>query len=378
MAEADLTIRLYPSVGELPAAQWDALAGPGNPFMAHAFLSALEDSGSVGPGTGWSPAPLALEDGAGRLLGALPAYAKSHSQGEYVFDHAWADAWERAGGDYYPKLQIAAPFTPATGPRLLLSDPGYAVPLLRAAETVCRRNGFSSAHATFVEPAQLPLFEQAGWLARSDIQFHWFNRGYASFDEFLAALSSRKRKAIRKERAAARDGIEIRALSGSEIRRAHWDAFWRFYQDTGARKWGSPYLTRAAFDLLGERMGERILLVLAFAEGRAIAGALNFIGGEALYGRYWGCLVERPFLHFELCYYQAIEAAIERRLARVEAGAQGGHKLARGYEPVQTWSMHWIADPGFRAAVADFLERERRGVAQDRLLLGERAPFRKG
>ena len=378
MAEADLTVRVAPAVGALPAAQWDALAGPGNPFMAHAFLSALEDSGSVGPGTGWSPAPLVLEDAAGHLLGALPAYAKGHSQGEYVFDHVWADAWQRAGGSYYPKLQIAAPFTPATGPRLLLSDPAYAAPLLGAAEQLCRLQGFSSAHATFVEPAQLPLFEQAGWLARSDIQFHWHNRGYGSFDDFLADLASRKRKAIRKERLAANDGVEIRAMTGAAIRPGHWDAFWLFYQDTGARKWGHPYLTRSAFDLFGERMAECILLILAFEDGRPIAGALNFIGDEAIYGRYWGCLVDRPFLHFELCYYRAIDAAIALGLARVEAGAQGGHKLARGYEPVETWSMHWIADPGFRAAVADFLERERAGVAQDRLFLADRTPFRKG
>jgi len=377
MADGDLTVRLAGAVGALPAAQWDALAGPGNPFTSHAFLTALEDSESVGPGTGWTPAPLVLEDHAGNLLGALPAYAKSHSQGEYVFDHAWADAWHRAGGHYYPKLQIAVPFTPATGPRLLLADPAYAAPLLRAAENLCRRHGFSSAHATFIEPAQLPLFEAAGWLARSDIQFHWLNRGYAGFDDFLAALSSRKRKAIRKEREAAQQGVEIRALSGADIRPEHWDAFWQFYQDTGSRKWGSPYLTRRAFDLLGERMGERILLVLALADGRPIAGALNFIGRDALYGRYWGCLVDKPFLHFELCYYQAIDAAIARGLARVEAGAQGGHKLARGYEPVRTWSMHWIADPGFRAAVAEFLERERAGVAQDRNYLGDRTPFRK-
>ncbi len=378
MADADLTVRIAASVGALPAAEWDALAGADNPFMAHAFLAALEDSGSVGPGTGWTPAPLVLEDASGRLLGALPAYAKGHSQGEYVFDHAWADAWERAGGDYYPKLQIAAPFTPATGPRLLLADDAHAAPLLRAAETVCRRHGFSSAHATFVEAGQLPLFEQAGWLPRSDIQFHWRNRGYASFDDFLGALSSRKRKDIRKERRAAQEGIEIRALTGAQIRPEHWDAFWLFYQDTGARKWGHPYLTRAAFDLLGERMGERVLLLLAYEDDLPVAGALNFVGGDALYGRYWGCLVDKPFLHFELCYYQAIDHAIARGLARVEAGAQGGHKLARGYEPVRTWSMHWIADPGFRAAVGDFLEQERQGVAQDQLYLGDRTPFRKG
>lgn len=377
MAEADVTVRIAPSVGALPAAEWDALAGQSNPFMSHAFLSALEDSGSVGPGTGWTPAPLVIEDAAGHLLAALPAYAKGHSQGEYVFDHAWADAWERAGGSYYPKLQIAAPFTPATGPRLLLSDEVYAAPLLRAAETVCRRHGFSSAHATFVDRTQLPLFERIGWLSRNDIQFHWLNRAYASFDEFLGQLASRKRKALRKERAAAQAGVEIRTFSGDNIRPEHWDAFWLFYQDTGARKWGSPYLTRDAFDLLGERMGAQILLILAFEDGRPIAGALNFIGGDALYGRYWGCLVDKPFLHFELCYYQAIDAAVERGLARVEAGAQGGHKLARGYEPVQTWSMHYIADPGFRAAVADFLEQERKGIALDQLVLCERTPFRK-
>jgi predicted N-acyltransferase len=368
--------RIAPSVGALPAAEWDALSG-GNPFVSHAFLTALEDSGSVGPGTGWTPAPITICGGDGRLAAALPAYLKDHSQGEYVFDHAWADAWHRAGGDYYPKLQIAAPFTPATGPRLLLADDALALPLLRAAEQLCAANGLSSAHATFIDPAQLPLFESAGWLLRSDIQFHWENRGYASFDDFLAALSSRKRKDLRKERAAAQQGVEIRALTGTEIRPEHWDAFWHFYQDTGSRKWGQPYLTRAAFTLLGERMAERILLVLAFADGRAVAGALNFIGPDTLYGRYWGALEERPFLHFELCYYQAIDAAIRLGLSRVEAGAQGGHKLARGYEPVETWSAHWIAHPGFREAVGDFLTRERAGVAMDRNFLEARTPFRK-
>ena len=378
MADADLTVRLAPSVGSLPAAEWDALAGACNPYMSHAFLTALEDSASVGPGTGWSPAPLVIEDGRGSLLAAMPSYLKSHSQGEYVFDHAWADAWERAGGSYYPKLQIAAPFTPATGPRLLLQDEIYAAPLLRAAESLCEQHGLSSAHATFVEPAQRPLFERAGWLLRSDIQFHWENRGYESFADFLAQLASRKRKAVRKERAEAQRGVDIRHLSGADIRPEHWDAFWVFYQDTGARKWGHPYLTREAFDLFGQRMADRLLLVLAFVDDEPIAGALNFIGEEALYGRYWGCTRDKPFLHFELCYYQAIDAAIERGLSRVEAGAQGGHKLARGYEPVRTWSAHWIADPGFREAVADFLEREREGVAQERFFLGQRTPFRKG
>lgn len=378
MAEADLTARLAPSVASLDAAQWDALSGGGNPFMRHAFLSALEDSGSVGEGTGWQSLPLVIEDGSGKLLAAMPSYAKSHSQGEYVFDYAWADAWERAGGSYYPKLQISAPFTPATGPRLLLSDEKFALPLLKAAESFCMKSELSSAHATFVEPSQHRFFEEAGWLKREDIQFHWTNRDYATFEAFLDALASRKRKAIRKERAAAQDGVDIRCLSGADIRPEHWDAFWLFYQDTGARKWGTPYLTRAAFDLLGERMGESILLVLAFDDGRPIAGALNFIGSEALYGRYWGCLQDKPFLHFELCYYQAIDAAIERGLKRVEAGAQGGHKLARGYEPVATTSMHFITDPGFREAVADFLDRERRGVEMDRLHINRHSPFRKG
>jgi len=378
MSDLSLTARMARSLGEVPQAEWDALAGSGNPFLSHAFLTALEDSGSTGPGTGWSPAPILLEADGGTLLGALPAYLKEHSQGEYVFDHGWADAWQRAGGSYYPKLQISVPFTPATGPRLLLADAGFAPALLSAAEQLCTRFGLSSAHATFIEPAQLPLFEQAGWLLRSDIQFHWENRGYESFEDFLAALSSRKRKAIRKERAKAQEGIEIVALSGAQIRPEHWDAFWTFYQDTGARKWGTPYLTRAAFDLLGERLGDKVLLLLALEDGAPIAGALNFLGEEALYGRYWGCTVDKPFLHFELCYYRAIEEAIMRGLGRVEAGAQGGHKLARGYEPVATWSAHWIADPGFRSAVADFLARERAGVASDQLFLGERTPFRKG
>ncbi len=373
----EIVARLAGSYGELDAGEWDALAG-GNPFLSHAFLIALEDSGSVGPGSGWKAAPIVIEDAQGRLAAAIPGWFKSHSQGEYVFDHAWADAWHRAGGTYYPKLQIAVPFTPATGPRLLLADQALALPLLRAAEQLCEGNGLSSAHATFIDPEQLPLFEAAGWLRRSDIQFHWFNRGYASFDDFLAQLSSRKRKDLRKERAAAQSGVEIRSLTGAAIREEHWDAFWAFYQDTGARKWGRPYLTREAFTLLGQRLGERILLILAYVDGLPIAGALNFIGPDALYGRYWGALVDKPFLHFELCYYQAIDAAIRLGLPRVEAGAQGGHKLARGYEPVQTWSAHYIVHPGFRSAVADFLERERAGVAADQLYLGERTPFRKG
>lgn len=377
MSDQELTVRLAPSVGQFDAAEWNALGGDRNPFVSHEFLTAMEDSGSVGEGTGWDPVPIVITDSAGKLLAAMPSYAKGHSQGEYVFDHSWADAWHRAGGRYYPKLQIAAPFTPANGPRLLLKDESLAPHLLKAAETVCANNGLSSAHATFIEPEQRALFEAGGWLMRSDIQFHWLNRDYASFDAFLDELASRKRKNLRKEREAAVSGLTIRHLTGRDIREEHWDAFWVFYQDTGARKWGRPYLTREAFSLLGERMGDRIILILAYDGATPIAGALNFAGSDALYGRYWGCTREVRFLHFELCYYQAIDIAIARGLARVEAGAQGGHKLARGYEPVQTVSAHWIADPGFRAAIADFLERERAGVASDQLYLDARTPFRK-
>ncbi len=373
----ELVARLETGVGRLSAAEWDSLDESGNPFMSHAFLTVLEDSGSVGGQSGWDPAALVISDVDGHLRAALPAYIKGHSQGEYVFDHAWADAWHRAGGRYYPKLQIAAPFTPATGPRILTREPELAVPLLRAAERLCEQNGLSSAHATFIDPAQLALFEQAGWLLRSDIQYHWQNRDYAGFDDFLGELSSAKRKNLRKERASAQAGVDILALTGPEIREEHWDAFWHFYQDTGARKWGQPYLTREAFSLLSERMGDQVLLILAMIDGQAVAGALNFIGRDALYGRYWGALIDKPFLHFELCYYQAIDQAIARGLSRVEAGAQGGHKLARGYEPVQTWSAHYIVHPGFREAVADFLEKERAGVSDQQEWLGTRTPFRK-
>jgi predicted N-acyltransferase len=377
MSTGGIAVRVGDAVGDFPPGEWDALTDGANPFVGHVFLSALEESGSVGGRSGWQPAPLTIAGADGALTAALPAYVKSHSQGEYVFDHSWADAWHRAGGHYYPKLQIAAPFTPATGPRVLTQDPALGAPLLRAAEQLCAANGLSSAHATFIEPSQQQLFEDAGWLLREDIQFHWVNRGYASFEDFLAALSSAKRKNLRKERTAAQDGITIRALTGAEIEPAHWDAFWHFYQDTGARKWGRPYLTRAAFTLLGERMADKILLVMAWADGQPFAGALNFIGRDALYGRYWGALADKPFLHFELCYYQAIDAAIALGLKRVEAGAQGGHKLARGYEPVRTVSAHYLVDEGFREAVAEFLARERQGVAQDQLYLGSRTPFRK-
>ncbi|QCB56566.1 N-acetyltransferase [Sphingopyxis sp. PAMC25046] len=381
MAEADppaRTISLGTGVAAIDAAAWDALAGGGNPFVGHAFLSLLEQSGSVGPGTGWQPAPLLVGDAAGALVAAAPAYLKSHSQGEYVFDHAWADAWTRAGGDYYPKLQIAAPFTPVPGPRLLAKDKSDALLLLRAAEAVVRQNQLSSAHATFVAPEQMPLFEEAGWLVRRDIQFHFANADYASFDDFLATLNSQKRKQLRKERTRAVEGLRVEELTGDAIRAEHWDAMWLFYQDTGARKWGRPYLTREAFDLIGERMADRIILLIAYdGDERPVAGALHFLGADTLYGRYWGCLAEIPYLHFELCYYRAIDIAIERGLARVEAGAQGGHKLARGYGPVATWSAHFIADPGFRRAVAEYLEQERQAEAAEMEWLEGQMPFKR-
>ncbi|MBV8238466.1 MAG: N-acetyltransferase [Sphingomonas sp.] len=375
---SSITARMVEGVSAIPAADWDACAGTGNPFVGHAFLSALEESGSVDARSGWQPLPVVVDGADGRPAGIAPSYAKSHSQGEYVFDHAWADAWERAGGRYYPKLQIAAPFTPVPGPRLLLRDTAVAPALIAALEAVTDRHQLSSAHATFVAPDQVPLFEAAGWLIRQGTQYHWRNQGYAGFDDFLAQLSSRKRKAIRKERAAAVAGLTIRHLTGAEIGEREWDAFWGFYQDTGSRKWGRPYLTRAFFPLLGEKMGDRVLLILAERDGRPIAGALNLIGDEAIYGRYWGCVEEVPFLHFELCYYQAIDAAIARGLATVEAGAQGEHKLARGYAPVPTFSAHYLPDPGFRRAVADFLERERDAIEQDRAFLNQMTPFRRG
>lgn len=381
MAEADppaRTISLGSGVAAIDAAVWDALHDGGNPFVSHAFLSLLEDSGSVGVGTGWQAAPLLVEDAGGALVAAAPAYLKSHSQGEYVFDHAWADAWARAGGDYYPKLQIAAPFTPVPGPRLLSNDKADALLLLRAAEAVVRQNGLSSAHATFVAPDQMPLFEEAGWLVRRDIQFHFANTDYTSFDDFLATLTSAKRKQLRKERARAVEGLRIEELTGDAIQPEHWDAIWLFYQDTGARKWGQPYLTREAFDLMGATMAEQIILLIAYdGEERPVAGALHFLGADTLYGRYWGCQIDIPYLHFELCYYRAIDIAIERGLARVEAGAQGGHKLARGYGPVATWSAHFIADPGFRRAIADYLEQERQAETVEMEWLEGHTPFKR-
>jgi uncharacterized protein len=380
MADRDpspVTLRVEESVGAFDGAAWDACGGGDNPFVSHAFLTALEESGSVGARSGWQPVPIALEDSGGGLAGVLPAYAKSHSQGEYIFDHSWADAWENAGGRYYPKLVIAAPFSPVPGPRLLARTAEAARTLIVGAETFCNRHQMSGAHANFVTDAELDHFRDAGWLIRAGTQFHWANRSYGSFDDFLNDLSSRKRKAIRKERERAVEGLEIVHLTGVALTEAHWDAFWRFYQDTGSRKWGRPYLTREFFTLLGHRMADKVLLIFAMRDGQPIAGALNLIGPDTLYGRYWGCTEDVPFLHFELCYYQAIEAAIARGLSRVEAGAQGEHKLARGYVPVPTWSAHYIPNPGFRAAISDFIDRERAAVERSIEFLDRLAPFKR-
>jgi predicted N-acyltransferase len=375
MADRDgTTIQIAEAVGPLDSASWDALAGTSDPFLNHAFLRALEESGSVGEGTGWSPLPLLVERD-GQLVGAAPAYLKTHSQGEYVFDHGWADAWQRAGGDYYPKLQIAVPFTPVVGRRLLGDAPEL---VLAGAEAVVRQNGLSSAHATFLTEEEAGIAAARGWLLRSGIQYHWRNRDYGSFDDFLAALASRKRKAVRKERDAARAGLTFRQLRGAEIKGPDMDAMWGFYQDTGARKWGQPYLTRDFFTDAVERLGDQLLLFLAEREGETIAGALNWVGGDTLYGRYWGCREDVPFLHFELCYYQGIEWAIVHGLRTVQAGAQGEHKLVRGYEPVRTHSIHFIPHAGFRDAVQRFLVAETMAVEAELAAMQEDLPFRKG
>jgi predicted N-acyltransferase len=378
MSAEDIIARIGDGVASFPAEQWDRCAGTDNPFLSHAFLSALEESDSAAAHTGWQPVPVAIDADDGTLAGVMPAYVKSHSQGEYVFDHAWANAYTRVGRHYYPKLQIAVPFTPVPGRRLLSRDPGRAPQLISAAETIVQQNHLSSAHATFIAEEEVPLFDAAGWLIRIDTQFHWHNEGFASFDDFLATLASRKRKAIRKERASAVEGLEVEWISGADIKERHWDAFWRFYQDTGSRKWGRPYLTRHFFSLLGERMAERVMLIFATRRGVPIAGALNLIGSDTLYGRYWGTTADVPNLHFEICYYQAIDVAIERGLKRVEAGAQGGHKLARGYRPVPTYSAHYLPDPRFREAVADFLAAERNAVVEEIGALAEMTPFKKG
>jgi predicted N-acyltransferase len=370
--ESEIIAKIASGVAGLNARAWDRLADE-HPFVSHAFLAALEESGSVGPGTGWTPAPILIEDESEHLVAAAPAYLKSHSRGEYVFDHGWADAWERAGGAYYPKLQVAVPFTPVPGPRLLGSRPQQ---LLAALEAVTVQNEISSAHITFLEDRDLAEAEQRGWLLRHGIQYHWFNRGYRDFEDFLDSLTSRRRKTIRKERSAAREGLEFRALTGPDIGAAEWDAMWRFYQDTGSRKWGHPYLTREFFDRVGETLGDKLLLFLAYRLGMPIAGALNVIGPDALYGRYWGTIDEVRFLHFELSYYQAIEWAIGKGLASVQAGAQGEHKLSRGYEPVITRSAHFIPNPSFRRAVSNFLDEERDAVAAEAKWLRRELPYR--
>ncbi|MEZ5844092.1 MAG: GNAT family N-acetyltransferase [Hyphomicrobiaceae bacterium] len=389
-SEPTLTLSVVSEIASVPAADWDRLANPVpttfNPFVAHAFLKALEDSGCVGPRTGWQPQHLVLRRDGGEdagIVGLAPAYLKSHSKGEYVFDYGWAEAFERAGGRYYPKLQIAVPFTPVPGPRLLAGSGADADRIRQAlasgAAQVARRNGISSVHATFLTDAEMGAACEVGYLHRTDQQFHWQNRGYVDFETFLQTLSSRKRKAIRRERSGVVEaGIEVRTIEGAAITEAHWDAVHAFYMDTGGRKWGRPYLNRAFFSRLGETMAEHCVIVLATRDGRPIAGALNLKGGDCLYGRYWGSTEHHPFLHFEVCYYQAIEYAIRHHLPRVEAGAQGEHKLMRGYLPTPTHSVHWIADRGFRQAVARYLDTERHHVAREIEALAEYAPYKRG
>jgi uncharacterized protein len=353
---------------------------PANPFVSHAFLSALERSGCVGGRSGWSPAYVIVESEAGVILAAAPSYLKSHSQGEYVFDHSWAEAYNRAGGDYYPKIQVSVPFTPATGPRLLVAAgddaPEARQMLVAGLEALRRETGASSIHATFATADDLATLEPAGYLTRHDIQFHWLNKSYKSYDDFLATLVSRKRKGLKRERRdALANGIEIDVLTGADLTEAVWDDLFRFYQDTGARKWGRPYLTRAFFSEIGRTMADRTILVMARRAGHYIAGAINFRGANTLYGRNWGCIEEHPFLHFEVCYHRAIDYAIANGLARVEAGAQGAHKLARGYEPVITRSAHYLADPGLKRAVQNYLEHERSEIAQAQNELAENAPY---
>jgi len=401
---ATLKVRVATSLKGVPAADWDACANPGagatlaqaaaqtdsisqpdphNPFISHAFLRALEESGCVGGRTGWAPAYLLVEDDDDRLIAAAPSFVKGHSQGEYVFDHSWADAYERAGGRYYPKIQVAAPFTPATGPRLLVAPAGDALSARRALiaglDALREQVQGSSVHVTFAQEPDLSVLRGAGYLERHDIQFHWRNEGFAGYDDFLATLASRKRKALKRERREALSaGIEVAALSGSDLTERVWDDFFSFYEDTGSRKWGRPYLNRRFFSEVGERLGDRIVLMLARRAGRNIAGAINFRGGNTLYGRNWGCVEDHPFLHFELCYHQAIDYAIAHGLDRVEAGAQGEHKLARGYRPVVTRSAHLLADPGLERAVAAYLPRERREIASAVAALAQEGPFRKG
>jgi len=380
--KADVTITVLEGLSDISQADWDSCARhSGDPFTTYRFLRALEDSSSVGRGTGWEPHHLVARSGE-NIIAVMPLYAKSHSQGEYMFDHNWAHAYERSGGQYYPKLQAAVPFTPVTGRRFLCRE-GYEKigrsALLQGAVQIAANNQLSSLHITFCAEEEFEAGTETGLLPRTGQQFHWLNDGYQSFDDFLGALSSRKRKNIRKERVVAQNfGGTIFALTGADIEPEHWDAFWQFYQDTGARKWGVPYLTREFFDIVQEQMQDDVLLVMCERAGRWVAGALNFIGADCLYGRYWGCAEDHPCLHFEVCYYQAIDFAIEHGLKRVEAGAQGAHKLARGYLPKPTYSLHWIADPGFRRAIAAYLDAERDAVNEEIEVLTDYGPFRKG
>jgi predicted N-acyltransferase len=380
-------VALHGRIKEIGRAAWDACAAApdyhANPFVSFDFLDALEETGCAVERTGWGPRHISVLDAAGEVSAVMPLYLKSHSQGEYVFDHAWADAYERAGGAYYPKLLSASPFSPVTGPRLLVrpgADEGQARrALLGGALAVCERSGASSLHVTFPSQVDWDFLGEQGLLLRQNKQYHWHNAGYAQFDDFLTALSSNRRKTIRRERRDAQAGLEIECLTGAAITEDHWDAFFGFYMDTGSRKWGRPYLSRPFFSVLGERMADRVLLIMARRGPRWIAGALNLIGDDCLYGRNWGCVEDVPFLHFELCYYQAIEQAIALGLARVEAGAQGEHKIARGYLPSPVYSAHWIADPALRTPVARFLEQERVAVEGEMEWLEEAfSPFRRG
>ena len=386
MSDDDWSLETIESIGDVNADEWDRCAFKNgsldNPFITHGFLLALEQSGSATKDTGWYPQHLILRDGKNTIQGAVPAYVKNHSQGEYVFDHSWADAFHRAGGDYYPKLQLSVPFTPATGPRFLINDESKKQHIVKALsqgiESLCQKYNLSSAHATFIDKPTWELLGENGWLRRTDTQFHWTNDGYKTFDEFLTALSSRKRKNIRKERRVVADsGVEFEYVTGAQITEAHWDAFFHFYQDTGARKWGTPYLTREFFSLITASMADNILLIMVKENGRYIAGALNFIGHDTLFGRYWGAVEERPCLHFETCYYQAMDFAIAHKLKYVEAGAQGPHKLARGYYPVTMYSAHHIAHPQFAQAIKKYLAHERTMVAEDNAVLSEQSPFKK-
>jgi uncharacterized protein len=380
------TATVHPTTASISPEIWNALVPstdgvPDNPFLDHAFFRALEESGCATPRTGWQPQHIVVADSEGTPQGLMPLFLKSHSMGEYVFDHGWANALERAGGSYYPKLQCSVPFTPATAPKLLVPSQSIDVKaaLLSTAQQLASQRNASSVHATFVPPEEADLVEASGWLKRLDTQFHWHNEGFATFEEFLETLSSRKRKTIRRERRdALADGLTVKWLSGPELREEHWDAFFDFYEDTGARKWGRPYLNRRFFSLLGQYMADHVVLMLAYDGSEPIAGAINFVGRDRIFGRNWGCTRDVPFLHFELCYYQAIDYAIEHKLAVVEAGAQGEHKLARGYAPATTYSVHWIAHSGLREAVRDFLEHERDSVRENQEILDQYTPFRKG